>query len=184
MCKNNRGILKTFLLVIGVYQLSLGLKGQKINSVTNQEMFESSCTCGKLREAARAVTLLYDNAFKSSGLLSTQWGALHVIHDSTSITISKLAARLGMDRTTLTRNLSVLERQGLVRISSGSDQRTRIVTITSKGQNYIAKAIPLWNEIQNKVREQMGESSWLELMKNLSQFLRATNHLNNLNDIK
>ena len=122
----------------------------------DQEMFEDSCTCGKLREAARAVTLLYDNAFKSSGLLSTQLGALHVIHDSTSITITKLAARLGMDRTTITRNLSVLERQGLVKISSGSDQRTRNVTITPRGRTYVAKAVPLWTEIQNKVREQMG----------------------------
>ncbi|HEY7110757.1 MAG TPA: MarR family winged helix-turn-helix transcriptional regulator [Nitrososphaeraceae archaeon] len=151
----------------------------KTSSVTSQKMVEDSCTCGKLREAARAVTLLYDNAFKSSGLLSTQLGALHVIHDSTSITISKLAARLGMDRTTLTRNLSVLEKQGLVKISSGSDQRTRDVTITPKGRAYVAKAVPLWNEIQDKVREQMGESSWRELMKNLGQFLEATNQLNN-----
>jgi DNA-binding MarR family transcriptional regulator len=156
-----------------------GLKGQKVSSVTSQEMLEDSCTCGKLREAARAVTLLYDNAFKSSGLLSTQLGALHVIHDSTSITISKLAARLGTDRTTITRNLSVLERQGLVKISSGSgDQRTRNVTITPKGRTYIAKAVPLWNDVQNKVREQMGESSWTELMKNLNQFLKATTQLN------
>jgi DNA-binding MarR family transcriptional regulator len=180
--KNNRGIVKSFLLVIGVYQLSSGLKGQKVTSVTSQEMFEDSCTCGKLREAARAVTLLYDNAFKSSGLLSTQLGALHVINDSTSITISKLAARLGTDRTTITRNLSVLERQGLVKISSGKDQRTRNATITLKGRNYIAKAVPLWNDVQNKVREQMGESSWMELMKNLNQFLKATTNLNNQNN--
>lgn len=177
MQKNNQLILKSFLLEIGVYQLSSGLKGQKINSVASQEMLEDSCTCGKLREAARAVTLLYDNAFKSSGLLSTQLGALHVIHDSTSITISKLAARLGTDRTTITRNLSVLERQGLVKISEGIDQRTRNVTITPKGRAYIAKAVPLWNDVQNKVREQMGESSWIELMKNLNQFLKATNEL-------
>jgi DNA-binding MarR family transcriptional regulator len=160
-----------------VYINLVELKEHKGNTMLEQEMCDDSCTCGKLREAARAVTLLYDTAFKASGLLSTQLGVLHIIHDSTSITISKLAGRLGMDRTTLTRNLSVLERQGLVKISSGKDQRTRNVTITSKGRASVAKAIPLWNEIQHKVKQQMGEKSWLELMQNLGQFLKATDQL-------
>ena len=141
-------------------------------------MSQDACTCGKLREAARAITLLYDNAFKSSGLLSTQLGVLHTIYNSASITISELAGELGMDRTTLTRNLSVLEREGLVNISSGKDHRTRIVTITSKGRTSIAKAIPLWNEVQRKVKQQMGENSWRELMQNLGQFLKVTDQLN------
>lgn len=140
-------------------------------------MSTDACTCGKLREAARAVTLLYDDAFKSSGLLSTQLGVLHTIYNSDSITISELAGELGMDRTTLTRNLSVLERQGLIKTSSGKDHRTRIVTITSKGRTRVAKAIPLWNEVQLKVKEKMGENSWHELMQNLGQFLRVTHQL-------
>jgi len=141
-------------------------------------MSQDACTCGKLREAARAVTLLYDNAFKSSGLLSTQLGVLHTIYNSASITISELAGELGMDRTTLTRNLSVLERDGLINMSSGKDHRTKIVTITSKGRTSIAKAIPLWNEAQRKVKQQMGENSWRELMQNLGQFLKVTDQLN------
>ena len=141
-------------------------------------MCDDSCTCGKLREAARAVTLLYDTAFKASGLLSTQLGVLHIIHDSTSITISKLAGRLGMDRTTLTRNLSVLERQGYINISAGKDTRTRIVTITSKGRTTVAKAIPFWNDVQRKVRQQMGETSWGKLMDNLSEFIKVADRLN------
>jgi DNA-binding MarR family transcriptional regulator len=165
-----------------VYINLVRLKEQEINAVLEQGMSEDTCTCGKLREASRAVTLLYDKTFKSSGLLSTQLGVLHIIHDSTSMTISKLAGRLGMDRTTLTRNLSVLERQGLVKISSGKDQRTRNVTITSKGRASIAKALPLWNEIQHKVKQQMGESSWLELMQSLGQFLKATEQLNDQNN--
>jgi DNA-binding MarR family transcriptional regulator len=141
-------------------------------------MSTDSCTCSELRRAARAVTLLYDNAFRSSGLLSTQLGVLHVIHKSDSIRISHLAKELGMDRTTLTRNLSVLQRQGFIKISSGKDNRTRIVTITNKGRTTIAKAIPLWNNVQNKVKEQMGETLWNELMINLSQFVKVADQLN------
>ena len=141
-------------------------------------MSTDSCTCSELRRAARAVTLLYDNAFRSSGLLSTQLGVLHVIYKSDSIRISHLAKELGMDRTTLTRNLSVLQRQGFIKISSGKDNRTRIVTITNKGRTTIAKAIPLWNDVQNKVKEQMGKTLWNELMVNLSQFVKVADQLN------
>ena len=137
-----------------------------------------SCTCSELRRAARAVTLLYDNAFKSSGLLSTQLGVLQTIHKSDSIRITDLAKELGMDRTTLTRNLSVLERQGFIKISSGKDNRTRIVAITSKGRTTVAKAIPLWNEVQRKVKQNMGETLWNELMDNLSQFVKVADQLN------
>jgi DNA-binding MarR family transcriptional regulator len=142
-------------------------------------MSTDSCTCSELRRAARVVTLLYDNAFKSSGLLSTQLGVLHVIYKSDSIRITHLAKELGMDRTTLTRNLSVLERKDFIKISSGNkDNRTRIVTITSKGRNIIAKAIPLWNDVQRKVKQQMGETLWNGLMDNLSQFVKVADQLN------
>ena len=154
-------------------------KGQNINTLLEQGMSAAdSCTCSELRRAARAVTLLYDNAFKSSGLLSTQLGVLQMIYKSDSIRITDLAKELGMDRTTLTRNLSVLERQGFIKISSGKDNRTRIVAITSKGRTTVAKAIPLWNEVQRKVKQHMGEALWGELMDNLSQFVKVADLLN------
>jgi len=101
-----------------------------------------------------------------------------VINKSDSIRISHLAKELGMDRTTLTRNLSVLERQDLIKISSGKDNRTRIVVITHKGRTALAKAIPLWNEVQHKVKQQMGDTLWNELMDNLSQFVKVADQLN------
>jgi DNA-binding MarR family transcriptional regulator len=145
-------------------------------------MSAGTCTCGELRKAARAITLLYDNAFKSSGLLSTQFNVLQAIHNIDSIRISDLANKLGMDRTTLTRNLSVLERQGFIEISQGNDHRTRIVTATNKGRNAVTKAISLWNQIQRKVKQEMGESSWSELMQNLDQLLKVTGQLTTHND--
>ena len=144
-------------------------------------MFGEACTCGELRKAARAITLLYDNAFKSSGLLSTQLGVLDAICKADSIKISDLAEKQGMDRTTLTRNLSVLEREGYIRISTGNDHRTRIVEITNKGRNAVARAIPLWNDVQRTVKQQMGENSWRELMQNLNHFVRVADQLNDNN---
>jgi DNA-binding MarR family transcriptional regulator len=145
-------------------------------------MSADTCTCGELRKAARAITLLYDNAFKSSGLLSTQFGVLQIIYNIDSIRISDLADQLGMDRTTLTRNLSVLERQGFIEISQGKDHRMRIVKATQKGRSTVSKAILLWNEVQCKVKQKMGESSWRELMQNLNELLKVTDQLTNQND--
>ena len=154
------------------------MKGQDINTILEQGMSVDSCTCGELRKAARAVTMLYDNTLKSTGLLSTQLDLLGVVYKSDSIRISLLAKELGMDRTTLTRNLSVLEKQGFVKISSGEDSRTRIVTITYKGRTTVAKAIPLWNEVQSKVKQRMGETLWNELMANLTRFVKVADQLN------
>ena len=147
-----------------------------------QRMSADTCTCGALRKAARAITLLYDNAFKSSGLLSTQFNVLHAIYKSDSTRISDLAARLGMDRTTLTRNLAILEREGLIKISEGKDHRTRNVTATQKGRGAVTRAIPLWNEVQDKVKQKMGESSWQGLMQSLGEFVNVTDELTNQND--
>jgi DNA-binding MarR family transcriptional regulator len=158
------------------------LKKQNIDAILEQGMSAETCTCGELRKAARAITLLYDNAFKSSGLLSTQFGVLHVIYNIESVRISDLADKLRTDRTTLTRNLSILERDGFIKISQGKDHRTRNVTATQKGRNAVAKAIPLWNEAQRKVKQKMGESSWRELMRNLGGFLKVTDQLTNQKD--
>ena len=150
--------------------------------MVEQGISTDTCTCGELRKAARAITILYDDAIKSSGLLTTQFGLLQVIYNIDSIRISDLADKLRMDRTTLTRNLSVLEREGLIKISQGKDLRTRIVAATQKGRSSVAKATPLWNEVQRKVRQKMGESSWHELMQNLGGFLNVTDQLINQND--
>ena len=157
------------------------MKERNIGAILKEGMLGETCTCGELRKAARAITLLYDNAFKSSGLLSTQLGVLDAICNAESIKISDLAEKQGMDRTTLTRNLSVLEREGYIRISTGNDHRTRIVVITNKGRNAVARAIPLWNDVQRTVKQQMGENSWRELMQNLSHFVRVADQLNDNN---
>jgi DNA-binding MarR family transcriptional regulator len=155
------------------------LKKQNTDAVLEQGMSADTCTCSELRKAARAITLLYDNAFKSSGLLSTQFGLLQVIYNIDSIRISDLADKLAMDRTTLTRNLSILERHGFIEISQGKDHRTRIVKATQKGRNVVSKTTLLWNEVQHKVKQKMGENSWHELMQNLGELLKVTDQLTN-----
>ena len=77
-----------------------------------------------------------------------------------------------MDRTTLTRNLRPLEREGLLAIQSGQDRRERQIAITPHGQQLLGKAVPLWEQIQARVTHKFGADRLQQLFDELSD-LRA-----------
>jgi DNA-binding MarR family transcriptional regulator len=104
-----------------------------------------------MRKASRAVTQHYEACFKGSGLRATQFSVLAVLAQSEPQPISKLAGFLGMERTTLTRNLVPLERRGLVRITGDDDGRVRRVAITPAGESAARAALRLWKQAQATV---------------------------------
>ena len=126
------------------------------------------CACFNLRKTARAVTQLYDRVLKPIGLRGTQFNLLAAIVRSESITISHLAERLVMERTTLTRNLRPLEKQGLIKVIPGRDQRTRVVTLTTKGYQTLDNALPLWEQAQARFVEGFGQQHFQGLLTDLS----------------
>ena len=82
--------------------------------------------------------------------------------------ITQLAWELVMDRTTLTRNLRPLEKQGLLSISAGDDRRTRIVMLTARGRDTVQQALTLWEQAQTRVVEGLGEARWRTMLADLS----------------
>src|SRR3954465_13729428 len=92
-----------------------------------------ACACANLRKAARAVTQLFDAALAPSGLKVTQFTLLVTSRLSGEATINGLAERMAMDRSTLSRNLKPLVREGLLEVGSGEDGRTRLVRISAEG---------------------------------------------------
>jgi DNA-binding MarR family transcriptional regulator len=78
-----------------------------------------------------------------------------------------LALVLAMDRTTLTRNLRLLIKQGFVKVSMGSDRRSRLVLITSKGKDVMKKALPFWEQAQAYITERLGAANWDKVMGEL-----------------
>ena len=126
------------------------------------------CACSNLRKAVRAVSQLYDDAFRPIGLRATQFGLLGAAGMLGPLTINLLAEAIVMDRTTLTRNLRPLEKQGLLRIRFGRDRREREVSITKRGQVVLAKGYPLWKKAQEKVVKGLGQERLSRLLKDLS----------------
>ena len=127
------------------------------------------CACFNLRKAARAVTQLYDKALRSTGLRTTQFTLLVGISMLGTVTVTRLAQIGVMDRTTLTRNLKPLERKGLIQITPGKDQRTRVVTITDEGQKALVQALPLWKKAQVGVVKRLGQERWNSLRTDLGE---------------
>src|SRR5262245_41728477 len=92
------------------------------------------CFCSALRRAGRAVTQHYEAAFRGTGLRATQFTILATLAQTEPMTMSELADLLGLERTTLTRNLRPLESKGWIRAASDSeDLRRRRIGLTAKG---------------------------------------------------
>ena len=116
------------------------------------------CACSGLRRVTRAVTALYDAALAPSGLKVTQLPILVALGSAGDLPITTLAGALALDRTTLTRNLHVLEQRGLVRVAAQhEDARVRIASLTPEGARALAGGLERWEDVQGKVQERFGE---------------------------
>jgi DNA-binding MarR family transcriptional regulator len=126
-----------------------------------------TCACLSVRKAARAVTQFYDNALTPSGIGIAQAGLLIAIQLRGAQPRHELAKILVMDRTTLARNLKLLERDGLIESVSGEDRRTRAVALTDAGRVALARALPYWQEAQRQVVDLFGEDTWVSTRSQL-----------------
>lgn len=108
------------------------------------------CACAALRRASRAVTQHYERAFRKSGLRATQFSLLATLTQTGPMPLSGLAAQTGLERTTLTRNLQLLEAKGWVRVrASEQDGRVRRVELTPAGRSAAEKGLSAWRAAQS-----------------------------------
>ena len=130
---------------------------------------ETPCTCAALRRTARRLTRAYDRALRPTGLRLTQYSVLANLTraegEGRGLTVTDLAGRLAMDRTTLTRNLRPLEAAGWLRVSPGPDRRSRAVEITEEGRRVLEEAKPLWQAAERTFRQALGREEAAELRR-------------------
>lgn len=125
-----------------------------------------SCLCLASRSAARRVTAVYDRHLRTHGLRSTQFSILSNLAVRGPTLITALAGFLGMDRTTLTRNLALLESNGWVDVRpEAGDARTRLVSVTRSGLALARKALPAWRAAQHEVAGAFGPAGVAALHK-------------------
>jgi DNA-binding MarR family transcriptional regulator len=122
-----------------------------------------------VRRAAHAMTRAYDDALRPSGLRITQFSLLVAASLAGSPTLSQLAEVLGLDRTTVTRDLKPLIARGLVEVSVGEDRRSRVIEVTGAGQRTMSAALPRWRAAQKKTVGGEAAASWPRLADDLAR---------------
>jgi DNA-binding MarR family transcriptional regulator len=126
----------------------------------------SNCSCLHVRRTARRLTRIYDQALEPAGLTVNQFGLLANLYGagSAGLSMGALADRLGMDPTTLNRDLKPLWGDGLVRDAADpGDRRVRLVLVTAKGRARLAKAVPHWRRAQRETEARLGREPTQDL---------------------
>jgi len=133
----------------------------------------SACAAYNFRRTARAVSRFYDAVLEPSGIRSTQFAILTAVAKLCPIPMGRIGEILVIDPTTLTRSLRLLDKQGLIEVAPRGQRRQRLVTLTSKGEKVLARAVPLWREAQDRFLASLGGADWSQLKGRLEQAARA-----------
>ncbi|MGA2493506.1 MAG: MarR family winged helix-turn-helix transcriptional regulator [Roseiarcus sp.] len=116
-----------------------------------------NCLCQASRSAARGVTSVFDRHLRPHGLRITQFTILANLILRGATPVTALAEALGADRTTLTRNLTLLMHNGWIETHvDENDARTHLVSATAKGRAVAQDALPAWRKAQNAVAAALG----------------------------
>ncbi len=120
---------------------------------------KTDCYCTSLRAATRKITALYDAALLPAGVNVAQWGLLRRLDVDSSISIQELADRAELERSTVARNIRVLEKDGFVQLGGSSgDRRAATIALTDKGMTALQGGDPLWQQAQTQIEEQLGKA--------------------------
>jgi DNA-binding MarR family transcriptional regulator len=147
-------------------------KGEKVsrgNSANLDLNGTGFCASFNFRRTARAVTKLYDTAFQGCGIRSTQFTILVGIAKTQPTSLTALSEVLVIDRTTLTRSLRLLQKQGLIDVSARAAMRQRFVSLTSKGEQTLRKSVPGWRKTHEKFVKAVGSEYWINLRRELER---------------
>jgi DNA-binding MarR family transcriptional regulator len=152
----SQAALNTREIAAGVTSLVARLDGHNKGVYTpNMESEEvdfvacRQCVCTAARRRSRELTRLFEKAMRGSGVRGTQFTLLATLVQTGPLPTTRLADFQGLERTTLTRNLARLVRDGFVRIDEGEDRRVRKVAITPAGEEAARRAYPFWKKAQD-----------------------------------
>ena len=127
------------------------------------------CYCAALRAAARRTTALYDAALEPTGVNVAQFSLLRNIARIGPVSLTELGRKVDLDRSTIGRNVRVLQRLGLVAVTHGADQREAVVALTERGTEVLRVGAPLWDQVQHGIAARLGP----EGMRQLRQLLES-----------
>jgi DNA-binding MarR family transcriptional regulator len=138
--------------------------------MTGTMPIRSKCACTRVRRAARVLTSLYDEALATTGLTIAQFALLRAVGRLETPNVSELAEEMALERSTLGRNVLVLQRMRLLDVTEGDDLRARRITMTTRAQRLVSSCLPKWEQAQRKVEARLGKegvSTLFDLLERL-----------------
>jgi DNA-binding MarR family transcriptional regulator len=106
---------------------------------------------------------------RPSGLRVTQFSILATLAHLGEANLKRLEERLALDQTTLTRSLTLLQRDGLIERVPHPDGRIKAMRPTAKGRRVLGAASPLWTQAQDTVLREVGTKAWADARRRLAQ---------------
>jgi len=131
------------------------------------------CLFRHFTRTARAIASAFDPALATIGMTGHQFNVLMTLDREGEQRIGALARLLGMEASGIPRALKPMEAQGWVTVSPGEDRRIRMVCITAAGRAALARAVPVWADVQSDLLARLGADRWAELAKDLKNIRDA-----------
>ena len=125
------------------------------------------CYCTNLRRAAGAATEYYDSAFQPLGLSAAQYYLLANLSRMEPVNTTRLAGQVRLDRSTLVRNLRILQKYGWV--DDRHVGREHRFYLPEAGREILSQAEPLWKKAQENLESRLGQEDAAELMRLLQK---------------
>jgi DNA-binding MarR family transcriptional regulator len=138
-----------------------------------------TCMCHRTRMAARAVTRAYDEALRETGLRATQISVLAAVAATGARSIKSVADTLGMERSTLTRNLGPLEEKGYISVAPEARHRSRMLTLTPAGEQVLRDASAPWEAAQRAIRRRLGDARWASVQDAITELTKEASATGN-----
>jgi DNA-binding MarR family transcriptional regulator len=135
------------------------------------------CASVNLRRAARLVTRHYDEALAAAGVTATQLPLLAALNAGVGRSITTLADALDLERSTVSREIALLARRGLVASKTGGDKRTTALELTADGHQTLAAAFAAWRRAHEAIVSAYGEEAFEELLSRTYDLGKAVNGL-------
>lgn len=144
------------------------MSSTKVLPYSTTLLVRDCCLCLHVQRAARSLARRFDEVLRPFDLTNGQFSLLMSLNRPEPPPMGPVASLLAMDRTTLTAALKPLERRGLVHVAKDpSDRRSRILILTTKGENLLALAMPVWEQTHHEIEKLIPSGTPEELRANL-----------------
>jgi DNA-binding MarR family transcriptional regulator len=129
------------------------------------ELIAGQCLAGRVRLLSRTITGIFDEALRPLGLTAGQLNMLVMITLGGPLSPGELARGLNMEKSTMSRNIERMRKQGWIRVEAGESANQKELAVSTKGQKLLHKCLPPWQAAQNRTRELIGAQNMRSLQR-------------------